>query len=130
MCIRDRIQSTGRGAKPGTPHLVDRAVLPDHDGCTPQPNDEIAVSGFHGTTWYTGTIVAVDLSKKKKPYVAFFAADSSYSDLALLPKNYGPAKVTAGYGDNPEHVIGGWYYLVPTTDAGGRASSARPRDET
>ena len=103
------IQSTQRDAEAAPPHLVGRAVPPDHNGCTPQPNDEIAVPGFRGTTWYTGCIVAVDLTNRKRPYKAFFAADSSYSDLALLPKNYGPATATASYGDSPEHVVGGWY---------------------
>ena len=116
------IKSTERAGGGGT-QLVDRAVPPDHNGCTPQPNDELAVSGFGGTTWYTGTIVAVDLSNKGKPYRTLFPADAKYSDLALKPSNYGPAAVTPAFGDQPEHVVGGWYYLAPTIEAGGQASS-------
>ena len=120
------IKSTERAGGGGT-QLVGRAVPPGHNGCTPQPNDELAVSGFGGTTWYTGTIVAVDFSNKGKPYRTLFKAGSKYSGLALKAGNYGPAVVAPAFGDQPEHVAGGWYYLVPTTEAGGQASSLQPR---
>ena len=48
--------------------------------------------------------------------------------LALKPKNYGPAVVTKGLGGKPDHIKGGWYYLVPTAEAGGESRSARAAD--
>lgn len=121
------IKSTERAAGGGAV-LVDRAVLPDHNGCTVQPNDEIAVSGFEGVVWYTGRVVAIDLAKKKSPYETYFPADGKSTHLALKPGNYGPAVVTKGLGGNPDHIKGGWYYLVPTVEASGESRPTRAAD--
>ena len=84
------IKSTERAAGGG----CGRAVLPDHNGCTVQPNDEIAVSGFEGVVWYTGRVLAIDLAQKKSPYETYFPADGKSTHLALKPGGHGPAVVT------------------------------------
>ncbi|PHR48911.1 MAG: hypothetical protein COA48_07930 [Cycloclasticus sp.] len=92
---------------------------------TPEVGDEIAVTGWKGTIWFTGSIISVISSNKastsrrrgKLFYTVFFSNDQTYVDLELTTNSYGPARLKkqrTGQPDTHEH---GWLFLVPLSVA-------------
>ena len=94
-----------------------RSPILDIEDKRPAVGDTVAVTGFAGSVWWTGTIevIAWETIRKKKVlmHTVFFPADMKTSDLALLPKNYGPAKITKGRGGAKDTVKPGWVFIRP-----------------
>jgi hypothetical protein len=98
-----------------------RAYLAEPLGATPQIADKVAVTGFGGSVWYSGEIVAVGVGEKgrnrgKPVYTIFFPADMTYvSDTALPESCYG-----RGIWDPVKKKCTlGWVFLLPIKEAGG-----------
>ena len=104
-----------------------RACFAEADGRTPQIGDEIAVTGFGGTIWWSGRIFAMRAPKRKQKKLKYFVdvfyiADKSKTGLELSASTYGPAqcKVESRRGDETQHERNytyGWVFLVPVADA-------------
>jgi hypothetical protein len=104
--------------------VVRRACYAERGDRTPQINDEIAVTGFGGTVWWSGRIFGMRKPSRKSKSPSFLVdiiyggTKTTNPDLPLSNKTYGPAQcrvedVRYG-GENMENsYTAGWVFLVP-----------------
>ena len=108
----------------GSTECERRACFAEADGRTPQIGDEIAVTGFGGTIWWSGTIFAMRAPKRKqkkpKYFVdVFYTGDKSKTTgLELSERTYGPAQCKiesrrVGETHHERNYTYGWVFLVP-----------------
>ena len=101
-----------------------RACFAEADGRTPQIGDEIAVTGFGGTMWWSGKIFGMRAPKRKlkkpKYFVdVFYTGDKTKTEgLELSETTYGPAQCKiesrrVGETVHERNYTKGWVFLVP-----------------
>jgi hypothetical protein len=122
-------------------------VLDIDEKMQPQVGDTVAVTGFGGNIWWTGSVEVVSCKtirrKKVLIYTVVFEADEKYSDIPLAMKCYGPAKITPARSGGKDTVKAGWMFVRPKAegaeddlleagdgrDGGGAAASAPKLEE-
>lgn len=103
----------------GSAESESRACFADANGRTPQIGDEIAVTGFGGTIWWSGRIFGMRAPKRqlKKPKYfvdVFYTNDKTKTEgLELSKATYGPAQCKI------EHVEPARLSMSGTTLMGG-----------